>query len=45
MLINFRGIGKEGERDRNINWLALKCTLAGDHTHNLGMCPEQESNP
>ena len=28
--------------ERNIDWLPF--ALAGDQTHNIGMCPDQESN-
>ena len=29
---------------RNIHWLPPVCTPTGDHTCNLGMCPDRESN-
>ena len=29
---------------RNIDWLLPIHTLTGDQTHNLGTCPDQESN-
>ena len=41
---------KERERERNINvrekhqWVFPTCALTRDQTHNLGMCPDQESN-
>ena len=45
-----RGEGRERETgketlmwERNINQLPLICTSTRDQTHNLGMCPEQES--
>ena len=31
-------------RERNIGWLLPVCTLTGDGTCSLGMCPDQESN-
>ena len=31
-------------RERNIDQLALTCAQTGDHTHNPGMYPNQESN-
>ena len=44
-------MGKEGKREgekhqckRNIDWLPLACTLAGDLTPNPGMCPDWELN-
>ena len=30
--------------ERNINWLPLTHTLAGDQTHNLGTCPDLTRN-
>ena len=30
---------------RNIDWLPPICTLIGDQTNNLGICPDWESNP
>ena len=30
--------------ERNIDWLSFICTLTGDQTGNLGMCPDQELN-
>lgn len=38
----FRERGRERERD--IDWLSPMHTPTGDRTHNLGMCPEGESN-
>ena len=41
-----RGEGEERDVDvRNTNWLPLLCSLTGDWTHNLGMCPDQEWSP
>ena len=31
--------------ERNIDWLLPTHATTGDWTHNLGMCPDQESNP
>ena len=55
MFIDFRergkgrqgvGVGRERNMDvREKHQLPPVCTPAGDHTHNLGMCPDQESNP
>ena len=54
MLIDFRERRREreGRRDRqteidvrNINQLPFVCTPTRDPTHNLGMCPDRESNP
>ena len=50
MFIAFRKRGREGERERNIdvrNTDQLLPTHAPtwDHTHNVGMCPDLESNP
>ena len=42
MFGDFRG--RKGEREKNINWLSLVCTLTMDQTCNLGTCPDQESN-
>ena len=46
-----RGRWREVERERetsilkrNIDWLVLICAPIGDGTHNLSMCPDQESN-
>ena len=50
MLIDFRQKGREGERERNINvrekhGSAASSSAPGrDQTHNLGLCPERESN-
>ena len=30
---------------RNIYWLPPVCATTEDQTYNLGMCPDQESNP
>ena len=35
---------REKDRDSNVYQLPLKCTPTEDRTHNLGMCPDQESN-
>ena len=43
-----KGVGgreRERERERNIDWLSPICTPTRDWTHNLGMCPDWESNP
>ena len=51
-----KGEGSERERERereretsvwgrNIRQLPPICTQTGDGTRNLGMCPDQESNP
>ena len=47
LLILERWKRKEREEERNISWLPLTGTPTGDwdQTHNLGMCPDQESNP
>ena len=50
MLIDFRERGRQRERERNIDvrnidWLPLVCAPTRDRAHNLGMCPDQESNP
>ena len=42
MFVDFRG--RKGEREKNIDWLSLVCTLTMDQTCNLGMCPDQELN-
>ena len=43
----------EGERERerekhqcerSVDWLPPICALTMDQTHNLGMCPDRESN-
>ena len=39
------GREREGEKEKNVNWLPPVCTLTRDLTCNLGMCPDQESNP
>ena len=51
MFINFRVRGKEkkGEIEtsmgkKNIDWLPTICSLTGDQTCNLGMCPDQQLN-
>ena len=51
MFIDFRETGKEKERDRdididvrNIDWLPPICIPAGEGSHNLGTCPDQELN-
>ena len=44
MFIDLRERERERLRERNIKWLPPTCTLSGDQTHNLGMCPDQESN-
>ena len=49
LLIDFRGRGREGERERNINvreisMVASSSCPSGDQTHNLGTCPDWESN-
>ena len=31
--------------ERNVNQVPPICTLTGDGTHNLGMCPDWELNP
>ena len=36
--------GREKERERNIYWFPFVSTPTGDRTHNLRMCPDQESN-
>ena len=44
-LFIFRERGREGERERNINvWLLLVHPLPGTCSHNLGTCPDWESN-
>lgn len=46
MSIDFRDRGRE-ERNtdvKSINWLPPIRTPTGDHTRNLGMCPNRESN-
>ena len=47
----FIDLGKGEEKDRqtwmserNIDWLPPVCALTADRTHNLVMCPDQESN-
>ena len=46
MLIDFRERGREGRKEgENTDVLPLVHALTGDQTHNLGMCPDQESNP
>ena len=46
MLIDFRERGREGRKEgENTDVLPLVLALTGDQTHNLGMCPDQESNP
>ena len=50
MFIGFREKGgeEEGERNidaRNFNQLPPVHALTGHQTCNLGMCPDQESNP
>ena len=46
MFIDFRGKRMGGwEGERNIDQLPPIRTPTGDQTHNLGMCPDQESNP
>ena len=52
MLIDSREWGREGKRERNINGrekhqVVASCTWWDwnwDQTHNLGMCPDRESN-
>ena len=55
MLIDFREKRREGRREgegereryidvRNINGLSLALNVTKDWTHNLGMCPNWESN-
>ena len=43
------GRGRERARtsvwERNINWLLFVGVPTGNQTHNLGMCPDWESNP
>ena len=39
-----RGEREKGERERETDWLPPVCTPTGDWTHNLGMCPDWESN-
>ena len=40
-----KGEEREKERERNISvWLPLALLLLGDLAHNLGMCPDWESN-
>ena len=46
-----RGRGKKRERKRNISVrekhqsIASCINLTGNQTHDLGMCPDRESNP
>ena len=40
-----KGLERERERERNIDWLSLIFSPIGDWTYNLGMCSDQESNP
>ena len=42
-----KGAGREEERERqrNIYWLPPIRTPTVDHIRNLGMCPDQKSNP
>ena len=45
--IFFRGRGREGEKhqcERETDWMPLVCAPTGDRTHNLGVCPDGESN-
>ena len=36
---------RKRKKERNIDGLPPVCTLTGDRTYNLGMCPDRESNP
>ena len=45
LLIVERGRGGGRERERNIDKLPVVCAPTGDQTLNLGMCPDQQSNP
>ena len=44
MLIDFRERGRDGKRERNIDWLLLAHALTGDKTCNPGTCPDLNSN-
>lgn len=33
---------REGEREGNIDWMTIICTMTRDRMHNLGKCPDQE---
>ena len=43
-LLLFRERGEGGEREAWICGLPV-CAVTWEWTHNLGMCPDQESNP
>ena len=40
-----RGRGRKRNSDERISWLLLIGSPPRDWTHNLGMCPDQESSP
>ena len=45
LLILERDRERERDRQTDIDWLPSLCSLTGDQTCNLGMCPDGELNP